>query len=417
MKRIYRFILLLTIASFISNNSSAQCGNGRYLTEIFDSVIVTSDIQYGSNIAWTGGVLSDLFLDVYTPDTDTVTERPLVVFVHDGSLVGGSKTGADVVSLANDFAKMGYVSCSIGYRLGMNTLPPDSLSFTEATIRGMHDLRASIRFFRKDVAVNGNTYGIDSNKIMVIGIGSGAMIAMQHTYLDDISELPSYVNYTDPGLGGGLEGTSGNNGYSSGISAVVNICGALIDTSWITPGDEPILSMHHALDDVMPYGQDAYVPFFNIPIKIVNGSDPIHVKADQEGLINCFHTYTNVSSGMEHAPHIYTTDHYDTTLAYVRNFLYQFSCGGSSICGYPNTVNIGQLAENDSPIKIYPNPAANFVTIELEKSEEIKISNVYGQHLITKRMNQYNNQIDISSLPPGFYFIQIADKAYPLVVK
>ena len=90
-----------------------------------------------------------------------MTERPLIIWAHGGSFVAGSKTGTDVVPLAEDFAKMGYVTASISYRLGMENTPlpgPDSVDATETVIRAVHDGRAAVRFFRKDYVENGNTY-------------------------------------------------------------------------------------------------------------------------------------------------------------------------------------------------------------------------------------------------------------------
>ena len=87
-----------------------------------------------------------LALDIRMPQGDTETSRPLILFAHGGSFVGGSKDGPDVVPLAEDFARMGYVTASVQYRLGMNTVPPDSTSATEAVIRGYHDVKSGDSF-------------------------------------------------------------------------------------------------------------------------------------------------------------------------------------------------------------------------------------------------------------------------------
>jgi carboxylesterase type B len=72
------------------------------------------------------------------------------------------------VPICKDLAKLGYVAVSIEYRLGMNGLPfpgPDSSDATEAVMRGVHDGRAAVRYFRKNAIIDGNTYKIDTNNI------------------------------------------------------------------------------------------------------------------------------------------------------------------------------------------------------------------------------------------------------------
>ena len=96
--------------------------NWRYLITLIFLLI----FEYGNNINY-AGFAEDLMLDVYEPNGDTlangdsVTDRPLVLLAHGGSFIGGSKTGSDVVPLAESFAKMGYVVASINYRLGFQT--------------------------------------------------------------------------------------------------------------------------------------------------------------------------------------------------------------------------------------------------------------------------------------------------------
>src|SRR6185295_15923294 len=102
--------------AFVSFNARlhAQCTGGRYTSPIFSADSVTSNIQYGSNITYTGGT-QNLQLDIYQPSGDTASIRPLIIIAHGGSFLFGTKTGTDVVPLCHDFAKMGYVVASINY--------------------------------------------------------------------------------------------------------------------------------------------------------------------------------------------------------------------------------------------------------------------------------------------------------------
>src|SRR5258705_10884418 len=132
MKSVYRILLSVAFLTFTINLAHAQCEGGRYLTQVFSTDNVTSNITYGSNVTYTGSSQT-LQLDVYQPAGDTALARPLIIIAHGGSFLFGSKTGTDVVPLCHDFAKMGYVVVSINYRLGIIGIPigtPDSVGAT-----------------------------------------------------------------------------------------------------------------------------------------------------------------------------------------------------------------------------------------------------------------------------------------------
>jgi hypothetical protein len=252
---------------------------------------------------------------------------------------------------------MGYVVASAEYRLGMAGLPfpgPDSIDASTAVWRAVADFKAAVRFFYKS-AQNGNPYRIDTNRLYIGGVSAGAVAAVHYAYLDDINEMPSYIDTTLAGTGGGIEGNSGNAGYSSKVHGVVNICGMIADTAWMTAGDEPIVSLHGDADGTVPYATDMiYVAGF-YPIFVVDGSHTIMEKANQLGMDNCMFTYV----GADHTPHINGGPYLDSTLNVVSNFMYHLVCGAPTTCGYlvSNTA-----AFANTSVLVYPNPAdAGFV--------------------------------------------------------
>lgn len=422
MKKLYT---ALFAAGFLFSTTSvdAQCTGDRYRQKIFSSVNTTSNVLYGNNVQWTGGSNTDLYLDVYEPAGDTETSRPVVILIHGGSFVGGSKTGGDVVPLAQDFAKMGYVAVSIQYRLGMNTLPPDSVSATEAVIRGYHDCKAAIRYLRWDEDQNGNTFGIDPGQVFLCGVSAGGFVATHIAYLDEVSEMPSYVDYNKPGLGGGLEGESGNLGYADTVSGIINICGALRDTAWMYIGDTPILSLHAVNDGTVPYGQDVVAPFFGIPILVVNGSDPIHDRADEVGIVNCFKTYQNVGNN-DHTPHVFDNAQYDTTLVYARNFLVHMVCGDPLDCSYSNPfTGIAGLSDDLPAVNVFPNPANEIMNVDLSAWPQGNPINVTLMDLSGKMVREFNatssNRLEIhqEDLANGMYMLRITDGVYNVTQK
>lgn len=89
-------------------------------------VTVESDIVYGQGEVGGGGSFVDLELDLYKPEGTGQTQLPLVVVVHGGGFVGGSKTMTNVVDWARRFAGRGFIVASIDYRLaGSNPVPSD----------------------------------------------------------------------------------------------------------------------------------------------------------------------------------------------------------------------------------------------------------------------------------------------------
>jgi len=416
MQKIYFLIQAITFVIITPQASTAQCSNGRYHNFVFTNHQLTSDITYGSNIK-SNNTTQTLKLDVYQPQGDVETSRPLIIIAHGGSFVGGSKTGGDVTSLCKDFAKMGYVVASMGYRLGMTRFPfpgPDSVDAGPALIRGMHDGKAAVRFFRKNARIGGNTYKIDTNNIYFAGVSAGGFIGLHMAYLDKQSEFPTYIDtIAQKGLGGGIEGLSGNPGYPSDFKALVNLCGALGDSAWIDAGDKPVLNMHGNQDKTVPYGSALIKLINTYPILQVDGSYSVAARANQMGLTNCFKTYW----GQDHVPHSGGGVQYDTTLVISRNFLEHFVCGVPLNCNYTSPVvlqvGVDELI-NTSQIVVYPNPANYRATIDLSafkaRPVSIELMDALGRRVnYVSSITSSNYQLTKGNLSSGIYFINISD--------
>ena len=154
MKKLILFILFL--APLINCFSQNYCNSARYDTEVFTGDSVVSNITYGSNINYLGNNTT-LTLDMYFPEGDTASIRPLIIWVHGGGFIGGTKNDGDVTSLCHHFAKRGYVCASINYRLGVF---PTQASAQAGVYRAVQDLKAAVRFFRLNAATT-NSYKID----------------------------------------------------------------------------------------------------------------------------------------------------------------------------------------------------------------------------------------------------------------
>lgn len=71
-----------------------------------------------------------------------------------------------------------------------------------------------------------------------------------------------------------------------------------------------------------------------------------------------------------------------------------------------NETSVNEVFANHKSISVYPNPANNFITIDIQNISnlQIEISNVLGEVMINK---QNNDIIDISNLKNGLYFISV----------
>ena len=83
--------------------------------------------------------------------------------------------------------------------------------------------------------------------------------------------------------------------------------------------------------------------------------------------------------------------------------------------------NIVAVEREINAIEIFPNPASNSVTVLAESFEDFQLVNAIGQSVFDQTMiiNEGKNvrQIDLSSLPNGFYLLYVEGKAHSLIVE
>jgi para-nitrobenzyl esterase len=398
-----RFFTTLVLSLF-ATLTQAQCdGTGRYYQRVFSEFTVTSNILYGNNLDYTGAA-DELTLDIYQPVDDNLASRPLVIMCHGGSFISGSKNGPDVVPFCQDMAKMGYVVASIKYRLGFGFANLES-SATQAVMRATQDLKAAIRYFRKTIEVDGNPYMISGDQFFAAGVSAGGFMTLHHAYLDEVNEIPSFLDMSGVGLDGGLEGNSGNPGYSSSVNAIINICGALGDSAWIHPGDEPACHFHGPNDQTVPYGSTT-LNLFGFPVTQVDGSSSLHQRMNQSGIENCFEIYED----QDHVPHLGSPAYYDTTLSVMTQFLAKQICDYNFNCEYnPIITNLAELELLS--FEIFPNPAKDFIQIKTPlQSFDFTIYNALGKACFSSKDNKKQTSISTEMLAPGVYFIEIQSK-------
>jgi carboxylesterase type B len=75
--------LLLSLGLTSVAFAQTPCQSGRYASDVYSNVSLSSNIVYGSNTSFNGATTS-LTLDFYEPTADTSVARPLIIWVHGG---------------------------------------------------------------------------------------------------------------------------------------------------------------------------------------------------------------------------------------------------------------------------------------------------------------------------------------------
>lgn len=278
-----KFYTLIFVLLFLACSDEKEVTLERYVEDVFSEVIVTSNIQYGSNKNLLNREL-DLFIDIYQPKDDKNELRPTLLLAHGGAFVSGKKE--DIEDLCIAYAKKGYVAVSMSYRLidvGLiaSQVINDSIGFSEGVLMTMQDMKAAIRYLRNDAA-NANNFGIDPAKIFIGGVSAGAVMACNVGLLSTSDHIPDYLEqlFID---NGGIEGdTNDLIESSSDIAGIISFSGSVLVNSWMTKEDPPIFLVHEEFDSVVPCGYESTDLF---PFEIfAYGSCEMQLKAQEVGL-------------------------------------------------------------------------------------------------------------------------------------
>jgi len=310
-----QIIFIITFTFLVSQD----CVDNRYLEEIFE-IEVETWIEYGENVndTWGFPTTEQLYMDVYQPVNDDIENRPLAIFLFGGAFMYGDKTSPDIVALCEGYAKRGYVSVAINYRLTPSLIIDNStINVYSAVIKAVHDLKSAIRFFRKDIESE-NVYKIDPNRIYAGGISAGSISAIHSAYLNDDDLMYDEINQIFE-ITGGLEGVSGNAGYSSEIHGVINLCGSIGNDTWLSENNQHIVSIHGDLDETVPYGEG--LTLFGIQ---TFGSAVIHERMLELG--NSSALFTDIGGG-----HCDFISNMDFVNQFTSEFMYDHVCSSDSI--------------------------------------------------------------------------------------
>lgn len=232
---IFSILLMFLLSSLVAQK--------RFINPNFQKIDSIKGVPYGAakNMK---GENEKLLLDIFQPVGDTIKKRPLLLFIHGGGFQNGFRTSAYSTRVCYYFAKLGYVTASISYRLGVEE-PKGDQQYQEAMYRAQQDGKAAIRFFRRYA----DQYGIDTSQLFITGSSAGSMTCLAMAYMS-ANQVPTLI---DTAKWGSFDGESGNPGYSSRVHGVMNAWGSMPSATWIQPGEPPLFNVSGTVDKTVPY--------------------------------------------------------------------------------------------------------------------------------------------------------------------
>jgi para-nitrobenzyl esterase len=388
------FIFSLSGLSFLAAQNPG-CDGVRYLDDIFTSVKKTT-VTYAPSINHFGQNIN-LSMDIYEPQGDQLSDRPVVILAHGGSFVFGDKSMMQ--PWCELLAKKGYIAASIQYRLfpffilGL----PDSIEVFDTAVKAMGDMKAAVRYFREDAAT-ADLFRADQEHIFIGGYSAGAVTAMHTAYIDAEDQLPAFLQTLVTNNGGleGVSGTASNKTYASNSGAVVNMSGGLYRSFWVEADEPPLVSVHGTADGTVPYtfGLAANIAF-------LEGSSLVHEQANEVGLWNNLLTvtgagHTDLYEQQQWKPFV------DTFWVNTTTLLESLTCA---------TVNAQEPEYATESWALFPNPSRAdgfFIQLpELAGYIDLQIFDATGK--LVQQKAQLNDQsfIPLNGLTGGLYHVHL----------
>ena len=166
--RFYSKIIALSVC--LLHFTTFSFSQGKCKTSKFDTTAVytigqidTFSVIYGNNVNWLNN--NDTLKLTIALHKDTLiktSNRPFVLFIHGGGIFKGTRY--ECLNEMIWFAKRGYVTTSVDYRLGWktNAYPTkclgDNETHKDALYRAVQDIKAALRF----IIANASTLKIDT---------------------------------------------------------------------------------------------------------------------------------------------------------------------------------------------------------------------------------------------------------------
>lgn len=434
------------------------------------AVKVQKNLIYGVASNFLGNT-DTLKLDLYKPLGCSLTNRPILVLIHGGAWLGGDKSDASLVQVANEFAQRGYITASVNYRLGMhsgnwaaNVFPKnvnagfhaayiaDSAEAYRALFRAIQDIKGAIRFMKQRYIQDSSCHDL----LIVGGESAGGFNALSAVFLDRTEEKPASCyeisdvsapqtslldNYPNskvssqqlkrPDLGS-VEGYSSVNGYNAKAAGVFNLFGGLhaesISKNWIhNQTDIPIYLTHQKCDGIVPCEAAKCLSPLSTHCNL--GYTPFHTYWPLCYGSCALHTYFKAGSKVTHLKtELFNCDPIlfplTDCIRFANNGSYHYTVNvparvdtmalyfyNTIYKNFKNCSSTGYIAsENEIQLEVFPNPNRGHLNFQLPHDiacESIAIYTISGAQVPFDFINK--NQIQL----PEF----MADQLLILVIK
>lgn len=468
MKKLFILIIGATFGVHFS------CFSQQWVTQKYDYE-VTEDVPFGTAINFNNNT-DTLKMDIYSPICDDPTHtsrRPLLICIYGGGFIGGNRKDPSIIDNCTAFAKRGYITAAIDYRLGyvfdelhwLCNFPnyacffaTDKEEWARAYYRAVQDGKGALRYL-----INRNEeWRIDTNNVFLMGESAGAFVALGVGLLDTIAERQpatfalSNVHRPDtimhdcspqiyvgdsiarPDLGP-IEGNIEPTTIDYTIKGIGNMFGGMLSdllTNTTAEVKPVIYSFHRPCDLIVPI--DSNNVYWGLTWCFTNG---YHC----DGIVKTPTVYGSrtIRDWNDSNNYGYTIQSEFTNVDFPYNYLFgESSCwdqvvNGTSQChGYDNkSLRMNHMADlfatviTTSPIcdtamvlsaenmdfvhfNVYPNPTSGSVTIEGKYSGQLYFTlfNITGKALLRREVNfSDREEIDLGDLPAGMYLLQMSN--------
>ncbi len=419
--KLLSFCLLLTAL----NQATAQCPQ-RYRDQVFAKETTRLDNKYGINKQNIDSTFTWQAFDVYEPKDDTAQVRAVIMLIHGGGFRPPlDRRSPEIVAMARELAKRGYVVISPEYRLfgGSGSYK----KITETVIAATFDINELMCYLTNSVS-NSNPFRIDTSKFFMGGSSAGAMLALNFgLFVNDTSDFNSDYRQTVNRVAT-FDQVSAQTIFQNkfcGIEpkGIISLSGAFIDTNFIKPRAGNILLIHGNLDRILGSFSDTLsgMPTFGPGIFIDNLQQAgLNVEADiypNKYHVPVLHPFLEeLELGLQlilQTGTIFDMPVFDSTINHISNFCYNIMGSPVSNCittSIKQNVIKGQL-------KIAPNPSNGQFNLELpittrNKNVKLVVYDVNGEIIYQETMlSNGNHTMNLSRQAKGIYWMSLSNES------
>ena len=248
IRRLSFFICVAFVAQGLPRADAQLSESFLWAASLHNAYRVQADIVYTTANNY------EAKLDLYLPRTTTPT--PVVLYIHGGGWVAGSKEGSQLVLLP--YLSLGWAVANVEYRLAKNSLAPAAVE----------DCRSALRWIYR----HAGEYSFDTTKILITGHSAGGHLSLTTGMLrtsDGFDRPPEWLTvvpdvpvaaiinwYGITDVADLLEGEHHQTYAEHWLGTQPNreeIARKVSPMSYIRAGSPPIVSIHGDQDQLVPY--------------------------------------------------------------------------------------------------------------------------------------------------------------------